>query len=87
MPAGRVRFVSRNKGMIVVSHDGGYTVVELLGDEGKFVVGDEVSGNWGANGGEPIYSHEPRTAHDAYFQGTWPTFEGAAEVARRTGGG
>ena len=87
MPSGRVRFVSPNKGMIVVSHDDGYTVVELLGSEGEFAVGDEVSGNWSAVGGEPIYSHSSRIPRDAYFQGTWPTFEGAARVARTTGGG
>jgi hypothetical protein len=87
MASGRVTFISRNQGMIVVSHDDGHTVVELLGSEGEFSLGQTVAGDWDGLGGEPLYSFDPHTEHDAYFQGTWPSFEAAVRIARNTGGG
>jgi hypothetical protein len=69
MSAGTIVFTSRNGAMVVVRHDDGYTLVEMLGDEGALAVGDAVSGDWDALGGEPIYSQGRR--YEAYFQGTW----------------
>jgi hypothetical protein len=66
--------------MIVVRHDDGYTLVEMLGDEGALVVGNTVSGDWDALGGEPIYSQGRR--YDAYFQGTWGSPEIPIQMAR-----
>lgn len=85
MPAGRVIFVSGNQGMLVVQHEDGFAVVELLGSEGEFEVGDHVRGNWSALGGEPI--HKDGQEHDAYFQGVWPGLQAAVHIARKTGGG
>jgi hypothetical protein len=82
---GQVIFVSRNMGMLVVRHDDGFAVVELLGDEGEISVGDQVAGDWSALGDEPLSSHG-RT-FDAYFQGNWGSKEAALKVARNTGGG
>lgn len=42
---GEVIFVYRNESMIVVHHDGGYAVVELLAEEGSVEVRDRVSGD------------------------------------------
>ena len=85
MAIGRVVFVSRTQGMIVVQHEDGFTLVELLGDEGGIAVGDRVAGDWTAEGREPM-----RTTSgvlDTYFQGCWGSAQAAVGVARRTGGG
>jgi hypothetical protein len=85
MARGQVIFVSRNQGVIVVQHDDGFAVVELLGSEGEFVAGDVVRGDWGALGGEPIF--KDGEGHDAYFQGSWGSAAQALSIARNTGGG
>lgn len=85
MESGKVVFVSPNQGMIVVQHDDGFAVVELLGSEGEFGLGDIVKGRWDELGGEPI--QKAGVEHDAYYQGNWSVGEQAVAVARRTGGG
>lgn len=85
MAQGQVVFVSRNQGMIVAHHDDGFTVVELLGSEGKFENGDVVKGDWDEVGGELIFKDGDE--HDAYFQGTWGSDTHAISMARNTGGG
>lgn len=85
MPSGHVIFVSANQGMIVVRHDDGFALVELLGSEGEFAVGDSVRGDWDALGGEPIIKDEED--HDAYFQGSWGSKSHAITLARNAGGG
>jgi len=42
----QVVFVSKKRGMIVVQHDEGYSVVELLGDEGLIEIHHQVEGGW-----------------------------------------
>lgn len=83
--AGQVVFVSRNGAMVVVQNEEGFTVVELLGQEGECPRGATVLGDWSALGGEPLFMGQER--FDAYFQGTWGSAEVAVQVARRTGGG
>ena len=85
MAQGRIVFVSRNQGMIVVHHEDGFTVVELLGSEGEFQNGDVVKGDWDELGSEPIFESDKE--HDAYFQGTWATDTVAISMARNNGGG
>ena len=85
MAQGHVVFISRNQGMIVVQHNDGFAVVELLGSEGEFSVGDVVRGDWNALGGEPIFKDRER--HDAYYQGSWGSAEHAVQIARNSGGG
>jgi hypothetical protein len=36
----------KEEGMIVVQHDEGYSVVELLGDEGLIEIHHQVEGGW-----------------------------------------
>jgi hypothetical protein len=79
MSAGTIFFTSRNGGMIVVRHGDGYTLVEMLGDEGALAVGDAVLGDWDALGGEPIYSRGRR--YEAYFQGTWGSPDPPVQMA------
>lgn len=83
--SGLVIFVSRNGGMIVVRHDDGYAVVELLGDEGSLSVGDRVKGDWNALGGEPLFA-DGKTL-DAYFQGNWGSRDAAVQIAYNAGRG
>lgn len=71
--------------MIVVQHDDGYAVVELLGDEGSLSVGDRVKGDWDALGGEPLFADGETL--DACFQGSWGSRDAALQTARNTGGG
>jgi hypothetical protein len=70
--------------MVVVRHDDGYTLVELLGDEGALAVGDAVSGDWDSLGDEPVYSRGCR--YEAYFQGTWGSPDPPMRMARNIGG-
>lgn len=87
MARGEVAFVSLNGGMVVVSHDDGFTIVELLGNEGEIEVGDIVFGDWHALGGEPIKKSGEDGAYDSYYQGLWGNLNSAISVARKTGGG
>jgi len=85
MARGQVMFVSRNQGMIVIAHENGFALVELLGSEGEFQVGDTVRGDWDALGGEPIFKDGEE--HDAYYQGNWGAASHPIQIARNTGGG
>lgn len=85
MAHGEVIFVSKSQNMIVVHHNDGFAVVELLGSEGNLSVGDAVVGDWSALGREEFQAHGEN--HDAYFQGNWGTRQVAIDTARRTGGG
>jgi hypothetical protein len=84
MSAGRIVFASQNSAMLVVRHEDGYALIEMLGDEGAIVLGDEVLGDWDALGGEPIYCQGSR--YDAYFQGTWGSPDAPVKMARSCGG-
>ncbi|MCW2246220.1 hypothetical protein M2352_001811 [Azospirillum fermentarium] len=84
---GAVIFISRNQGMVVVQHDDGFAVVELLGDEGELEVGDRVSGDWDALGGETIRASRLQRNMDVYMQGSWGFRDHAIRIARNTGGG
>lgn len=85
MSIGVVVFVSRNGGMIVVQHDRGFSVVELLGGEGEIGRGDRLRADWLALGGEPF--EKDGDSYDAYFQGCWGNPNAAVDIARRIGGG
>jgi hypothetical protein len=87
VPKGVVTYVSPNFGMLVVSHDEGHTVVEMLGSEGEIVKGDVLFAEWTENGSETFRKSGEPSPFDAYFQGTWGDFRAAANMAFRTGGG
>ncbi len=81
---GDVVFVTGNQAMLVVRSAEGFTVVELLGDEGSVQVGDKAFGNWSASGGESLIVRKNRL--DGYFQATHGDFGNAVATARRLGG-
>lgn len=85
MSRGRVVFVSRNGAMLVVQSDDGFTLVEMMGDEGQIEQGDYVYGDWTAVAGEPIRRGEE--TFDAFFQGCWGNSQIPVQMARNTGGG
>jgi hypothetical protein len=80
MPSGRVIFVSPTGAMLVVKHDDGYALVEMIGDEGAIAIGDTVRADWDALGGEPIWCNG--STYDAYFQGSWGSPEPPLRMAR-----
>lgn len=82
--SGTVIFSSRNGAMLVVQHEDGFALIEMLGSEGEIRVGARVRGDWNAVAGEPIYWDGRR--FDAYFQGNWPSREVPIRLARQTGG-
>lgn len=82
--AGRVVFVTRSGGIVVVRHGDGYCLVEMLGNEGELGVGDAVSGNWDEVGGETVRRGSEK--FDCYFQGTWGDLEGAVATAQEAAG-
>jgi hypothetical protein len=65
---GRVEAISRNKAALAISHDDGWTVVELKGREGEIAIGDAVLGDWQAVQGEDLIFDGENFR--AYFQGT-----------------
>lgn len=77
---GRVVFSSQNGGMLVVQSEHGFTLVEMLGQEGKIVVNDVVRGDWDAVGSEPLF--RGRDPFDAFFQGTWGVADVPVQMAR-----
>ena len=83
--SGKVIFVSRNGAMIVVRHDNGYALVELLGDEGLVELGERVSGDFSAEGSEPLST--PHGRLDTVFQGSWGVKEIPVQMAKQSGGG
>jgi hypothetical protein len=80
---GLVFFVSSNGGMVVVQHDDGFALIELLGKEGELVLKDVVLGDWDALGGETVF--KDREKFDCYFQGSWGSHETPIKIARQTG--
>jgi hypothetical protein len=69
MKPGTVMDVSKNKAALAVSNEDGWTVVELIGDEGEIAVGDTVfARDWLAVGSEDLILDAE--VFNAYFQGT-----------------
>lgn len=81
MTWGTVMFVSRNGAWIVVRHDDGAAVVELLGDEGSVEVGERIKGNWDADGGEKAFTESLHRQIDIYIQGRYGSWEVATKNA------
>lgn len=65
---GTVIAVSRNKAALAVSNDEGWTVVELIENEGEIAVNNTVLGDWTAEGEEDLIFNGQKFR--AYFQGT-----------------
>ena len=84
MASGRVIFVSGNGAMVVVKHNDGYALVEMIGDEGALSVGDTCAADWAALGGETIRSNGNR--YDGYLQGSWGNREIPVRMAVNMGG-
>lgn len=85
MVTGTVVFVSRNGGMIVVQHDHGFTLAELLGGEGEIERGDQLRGDWMSLGGESLYKEGE--VYDAVIQNIYGRADAAVLAARRLSGG
>lgn len=85
MAAGSVIYVSPMQNMIVVAHGDGWSVVELLGDEGEIDIGDTLNADWSELGGGVV--RRGGESFDVYFQGTWGSHQAAVESAYRSGGG
>jgi hypothetical protein len=85
MAIGTVVFVSRNGGMIVVQHDQGFTLAELLGGEGEIERGDRLRGDWMSLGGDSLYKGGDE--YDAVIQNIYGRVDAAVMAARRMGGG
>jgi hypothetical protein len=79
MASGRVIYVSRDGGTIVVLHADRFSVVRLVDDEGTFKIGDHVCGDWDSEGGEPF---SKASRYVAQVQGTWNSLDAAVQSAR-----
>jgi hypothetical protein len=79
MASGRVIYVSRNGGVIVVIHRDRFSVVQLLGEEGTFAIGDHVCGDWESEGSAPLAEGSRYVGH---CQGTWASLNAAVQIAR-----
>lgn len=77
---GRVIFSGRAGGMLVVQHEDGFTLVEMLGCEGDVQLGDTVVGDWNALGDALLFKGPKRFA--TYFQGTWGSHDTPVQMAR-----
>jgi hypothetical protein len=80
-----VTFESGNGAMIVVQHDDGYALVDLIGDEGKIASGDQVfSTKWDDLGSQSIKSDAG--LHHTYFYGSWSKEDIPVLMAVQMGG-
>jgi hypothetical protein len=89
MSWGKVIFVSKRGGWIVVQHedDDDATVVELIGDEGEIEIGDRLQGNWGADGGgETLFSENLNREISTFFQGRFGHARPAIDSAEKCSG-
>lgn len=78
---GRVLFRSKETGMFIIKHSDGYALVEILGSEDEIELNDIISGDWDAEGCEPLYKEGKK--FEAYFQGSWGDFETAVHVCQQ----
>lgn len=69
---GRVALVNPRRGMVaVLTEDGDYSIIEMLGDDPP-EIGDTIS--WGddtALGSETVENRTSGEAYDVYFQNHW----------------
>jgi hypothetical protein len=81
---GEVVFVAvNNTEVIVVRHDGGFAVVELVGNEEKISKADRVSGDWSKLGQDSLLFGGRKLS--CYYQGSLATLDEAVGMARKVG--
>ena len=81
---GQVVFVAvNNNEVIVVKHDDGFAVVEMVGSEVGMSKGDRISGDWTLLGLGSLQVGGRKLS--CYFQGSLPTFDDAVAMARKVG--
>lgn len=71
--------------MLVVQHENGFALVELLGGEGEIAAGDDVRADWDALGGEVLLRGGDR--FDGFLEGSWADHRVPLGMARNMGGG
>jgi hypothetical protein len=69
-----------SEGLIVVDHDHGFTVVELIEDDVPVRPGDRIGANWTSYGGDNLFKLGVK--HDAFFHCCWSSIEEAVDAAR-----
>ena len=80
--AGQVVFIAVNNAeVIVVEHDDGFAVVELVGNEERLARGDRVTGDWSRLGQDSMMFGSRKLS--AYYQGSLPTLDEAVTMARK----
>lgn len=76
---GTVAFITKH-GVLVVRHDDGYAVVEIM--EGEHVIGrgDEVGASWIGRGGDNLF--RLGVEHQAFFHGNYEDQQEAVHIAQ-----
>lgn len=77
---GEVIQVNEERGMLVVSHEDGYSAIELLG-EYLVEVGDELKGKLVCEGDEVVINLTKDAKMDVCVEGTWDELAVAREHA------
>jgi hypothetical protein len=78
---GRVVGINCNKGFIAIDTGSGISVVELLGGY-DVEMGDKISGDLEALGGESLYNISQQEEMDTYIQGVGCSRESANRLMR-----
>ena len=79
---GQIVFIAVNNAeVIVVKHDDGFAVVELVGNKDRLAKGDRVSGDWALLGQDSLTFGSRKLS--AYYQGSLPSFDEAVSMARK----
>ena len=77
---GQITFINQRRGMAaVLTSNGGFTVIELLGGY-DVQIGDVVSGDLESHGGETIYNNTQMESMDVYIQGIHCTKQNAINL-------
>lgn len=64
---GTVKFINERTGKVGIETDGGFSVIEVLGDISDFEIGDGITGNLHNLGGEKIFNTRPGEILDVFI--------------------
>jgi hypothetical protein len=81
---GKIAYVAQDGVMVIVQHQHGYCLIEMIGGARKLSIGDVLLGQWDEAGGKLVL--RGNEIFDCRFQGTWINFDEALATARRATG-
>ncbi|HZO46422.1 MAG TPA: hypothetical protein VFB68_11045 [Xanthobacteraceae bacterium] len=76
---GKAVSVTHDGRLLIVKHQDGYCLIEMIGSASELSIGDTILGQWDAGGTVVLRGNE---IFDCRFQGSWVSLEEAVATAR-----